>query len=60
MDWNQARKKKLNQENIDKLLKEYEEHKNTPNINIIAYLSNSYIVIEYNQDKCEHSEHLGI
>ena len=52
--------KKENMKHIEKLIKDYEELKDTPNINIIAYLADNFIAMEYKQTECEHSEHLGI
>lgn len=49
-----------NLKNVENLIKEYEELKDTPNINIIAYLADNFIAMEYKQTECEHSEHLGI
>ena len=52
--------KKENMKHIEKLIKDYEELKDTPNINVIAYLADNFIAMECKQTEWEHSEHMGI
>lgn len=49
-----------NLKHVENLIKEYEELKNTPNVNPLVYLAHNYIVMEFKLSKDEHSEHLGI